>query len=148
MAFGLNDAGQLGDGTTTDRHSPVEVTAVGGENMAVSAGGVHSLVLTGDGCVMAFGYNDAGQLGDGTTSDRHSPVEVTALGGENVAVAAGYYHSLVLTGDGRVMAFGWNWYGQLGDGTTTERHSPVEVTAVGGENVAVSAGFWYSLVLM
>eukprot|EP01043_Picozoa_sp_COSAG02_P035560 COSAG02_NODE_2555_length_8532_cov_7.259900_1_plen_103_part_10 len=82
--------------------------------------------------VMAFGYNGNGRLGDGTTTDRHSPVEVTALGGENVAVSAGGGHSLVLTGDGRVMAFGYNGNGRLGDGTTTDRHSPVEVTALGG----------------
>jgi hypothetical protein len=89
--------------------------------------------------VMAFGWNRHGGLG---------PVEVTALGGENVAVSAGVAHSLVLTGDGRVMAFGSNDYGRLGDGTTTDRHSPVELTALGGENVAVSAGRFHSLVLM
>eukprot|EP01043_Picozoa_sp_COSAG02_P076923 COSAG02_NODE_16587_length_1072_cov_3.795478_1_plen_202_part_10 len=148
MAFGHNSDGQLGDGTTTDHHSPVEVTALGGGNAEVSAGYDHSLVLTGDGRVMAFGHNSDGQLGDGTTSDRHSPVEVTALGGGNAEVSASHSHfSLVLTGDGRVMAFGHNYDGQLGDGTTTNRHSPVEVTALGGGNAEVSAGFDHSLVL-
>ena len=62
----------------------------------VAAGGYHSLVLKADGSVVAFGYNGHGQLGDGSTTDRHSPVAVAALGGDNAQVAAGGHHSLVL----------------------------------------------------
>jgi alpha-tubulin suppressor-like RCC1 family protein len=74
-AWGLNGYGQVGDGTTTERHSPVRI---GTENtwIFVSAGGGHSLALKTDGSLWAWGHNDYGQLGDGTTTDRHSPVRI------------------------------------------------------------------------
>lgn len=70
--------------------------------------------------------NDFGQLGDGTTTDRYTPVQVQGLSGV-VAVAAGSDHSLALKSDGTLWAWGYNGYGQLGDGTTTNRYSPVKV---------------------
>jgi alpha-tubulin suppressor-like RCC1 family protein len=128
-AMGRNDHGQLSDGTTTDRHMPVPVTAHGAARViAVAAGGLHSLHVTADGKLWAMGYNDDGQLGDGTTTNRHTPVPVTAHGAARViAVAAGTLHSLYVTGDGKLRAMGYNDDGQLGDGTTTERHTPVQV---------------------
>jgi alpha-tubulin suppressor-like RCC1 family protein len=99
FGFGYNGYGQLGDGTTTDHHTagstPTEIAALGADNAEVAAGGYHSLVRKADGRVFGFGYNDNGQLGDGTTTDRGTPTEITALGADNAEVAAGYYHSLV-----------------------------------------------------
>ena len=99
------------------------------------------------GRVMAFGYNNYGQLGDGSTTNRNSPVTVGALGSDNAQLVAGYYHSLVLKADGRVMAFGYNTNGQLGDGSTTQRNSPVTVGALGSDNAQLVAGGYHSLVL-
>ena len=99
------------------------------------------------GRVLAFGSNNRGQLGDGSTTQRHSPVEIASLGGDNAQVAAGASHSLILKADGRVLAFGSNKYGQLGDGSTTERHSPVEIASLGGDNAQVAAGGHHSLIL-
>ena len=74
-------------------------------------------------------------------------MEVGALGSDNAQLAAGYRYSLVLKEDGSVMAFGYNAYGGLGDGSTTDRHSPVEVAALGGDNAQLAAGASHSLVL-
>src|SRR2546423_11927064 len=72
------------------------------------------------------GLNNHGQLGDGTTTQRSTAVQVTSLTGF-VAVAAGQYHTLAVRSDGAAWAWGYNNNGQLADGTTTERHIPVQV---------------------
>jgi alpha-tubulin suppressor-like RCC1 family protein len=123
-ATGYNHFGQLGDGTTTDRSTPVQVmTGVA----AVSAGGEvssHTMILKTDGSLWATGDNDSGQLGDGTTTNRSTPVQVMS---GVVAVFAGGIHSLILKADGSLWATGNNYYGQLGDGTTTKRITPVQI---------------------
>ncbi|MEU7023832.1 Ig-like domain repeat protein [Streptomyces sp. NPDC046203] len=152
LSWGLNEFGQLGDGTTTNRTTPVGVDLPAGTRLtAVAAGYGHSLGLTSDGHVLAWGYNVFGQLGNGTTTDSTTPVEVSLPAGTQItAIAAGYGHSLGLTSDGRVLAWGWNDYGQLGDGTTTNRTTPVEVDLpAGAEITAVSASHtgYFSLAL-
>jgi alpha-tubulin suppressor-like RCC1 family protein len=146
-ASGYNGNGQLGDGTTTQRSTPVQVAAGVPNVVGVAAGNLHSLFLTSAGTVYASGYNGYGQLGDGTTTDRSTPVQ-GAAGVLNVAgVAAGGSHSLFLTSAGTVYASGRNDYGQLGDGTTTDRRTPVQVGAgVLSDVVGVAAG-WHSLFL-
>ena len=84
--------------------------------MAVGAGHAHSILVKEDGSVWTTGHNAHGQLGDGTTTDQHSFVEVEFHGAK--AVAAGYGTSMVLAYDGNVWAAGWNFYGQFGDGST------------------------------
>ena len=93
----------------------------------VAAGYAHSLALNSDGTVWAWGFNGGGQLGDGSTRTRYSPVQVTNLGSVS-AIAAGGSHSLALKSDGTVWAWGFNGGGQLGDGSTTNSSSPVQVT--------------------
>lgn len=108
---------------------------------AVAAGWGHNLGLRPDGTVVAWGYNIAGQLGDGTTADRSTPVRVCALGRTAPCdqflyavreVATGYAHSLALRGDGGVVAWGSNTSGQLGNGLRTVGIPvPVRVCEVG-----------------
>lgn len=120
-ASGGNSSGILGDGTTTNRSTPVRVIS---GIQAVSAGGWHSLFLKSDGTVWASGSNNYGQLGDGTTTNRLTPVQVMS-GVKSVSTGDG--NSLFLKMDSTVWASGYNNYGQLGDGTTTNRISPVQV---------------------
>ena len=124
-AWGWNPRGALGDGTETDRNTPVQVINLSGAK-AIAAGGYHSLALKSDGTVWAWGANDRGQLGDGTTIQRPAPVPVPNLSGvAGIAGSADADYTLALKGDGTVWAWGANDAGQLGDGTTTDRHAPV-----------------------
>jgi alpha-tubulin suppressor-like RCC1 family protein len=79
--------------------------------VGISAGYSHSLAVKSDGTVWSWGYNSYGQLGNGTTTQRASPVRVQGLTGI-VAVSAGGQHSLALASDGTIWAWGWNYYGQ------------------------------------
>ncbi|WP_243074190.1 fibronectin type III domain-containing protein [Microbacterium sp. SS28] len=124
---------------------PLTVPMGEGTVVAVAAGSDHSLAVTADGRVFAWGSNRVGQLGDGTTVERRSPVVVPGITGA-VAVAAGQSYSLALTEDGRIYGWGANLKGQLGDGTTTGRLSPVLVAGI-TDAVAVTAGLEHSLAL-
>lgn len=125
-AWGLNLEGRLGDGTTDDRLLPVVVALPDGPSFVdVAAGSGHALALASDGTLYAWGLNDVGQLGDGTTSARSLPGPVTAPAGTTfVAVDAGGSHALALTDGGALLAWGWNARGQLGDGSSDNRSAP------------------------
>ncbi len=123
-AFGDNNYGELGNCTTTSSASPVQVmvnstcnnprpTPLSGAT-AVSAGGSHSLALISNGTVQAWGRNDYGQLGDGSTTERNAAVPVSTLTGV-VQVAGGGYHSLALLSNSQVMGWGRGGDGELGD---------------------------------
>lgn len=145
-AAGWNAFGQLGDGTTIDRGTPVPVAGLSGV-VAISAGAYHGLAVKGDGTVWAWGWNGFGQLGDGTTEERHVPVRVGGLDDVvGATVAAGAFHSLLVATDGSVRAWGFNGLGELGDGTTVERHLPVAVAGLSGAT-AVAAGAYHSVAL-
>ncbi|MGE5701302.1 MAG: RCC1 domain-containing protein, partial [Clostridia bacterium] len=121
-AWGENKFGELGDGSETARSLPVKVVGPGGsgslENVkALAAGNNFSLVLKQDGTIWAWGNNTWGQLGDGTTDKKSTPVQATGLT-EMTAIAAGYEHAVALKQDGTVWTMGKNDMGQLGDGTT------------------------------
>jgi alpha-tubulin suppressor-like RCC1 family protein len=164
-ACGENYFGQLGDGSTQDRQVPVPVrTARRGESetevwLEIAAGGAHSLARREDGTLWAWGCNDRGQLGDGTTKTSHLPVQVRGLPPPNreiLQIAAGHQHSLaIVASPGSVWAWGSNRYGQLGDGTMGKlnpkddvRSEPVKVVGADLDNVVtVRAGWLHSLAL-
>ena len=149
-AWGANYYGQLGDGSTTDRTTPVAVALPDGVvATAVADGGSHTLALTSTGAVYAWGRNADGQLGDGTTTDAALPVAVHLPAGVRItAVAAGAGHSLALTSTGSVLAWGAGSSGQLGDGSTAGSDVPVAVQLPAGVTVtAVAAGGAHSLAL-
>ena len=140
-AWGYNNLGQLGDGTTATKSSPVSV--IGGITnwSQVSAGNYQSIGITTTGIAYGWGRNDIGQIGDGTTVAKSSPVSI--VGGITTwsQVSAGFFHGLGLTSGGIAYAWGYNNSGRLGDGTTTSRLSPV--TVIGGItnwNVISAAG--------
>ena len=113
---------------------------------AVSAGGEHSLALLGDGTVVAWGSNEWGQLGDGSTGGLSNvPVTVSGLSGVT-AISAGKYDSLALLSNGKVMAWGDDGGGELGDGKTGEGSNvPVPVSGLSGVT-AISAGKGTNLI--
>ena len=138
-AWGGNRFGQLGNNSVDDKgvSTPVPVIFPGKppevKATAIAAGTTHSLARMDDGTVWAWGHNLAGQLGIGSTVDSHIPVKVSI---NNVAVkdvmelvVVGGHHTIVRKmSDGKFLAWGYNEYGQLGDGTTTNRHEPVAIT--------------------
>jgi alpha-tubulin suppressor-like RCC1 family protein len=148
-AWGENGSGQLGDGTFVIRRTPVSVAGLSDFTVtAIATGSGHSLALLSDGTVRAWGHNRQGQLGDGTTTNRGTPVSLPGLWGATVtAIAAGQYHSLALLQDGTVWAWGSNERGQLGDGTTTDRSTPMIVAGLSGVT-AIAAGYNHSLALL
>ena len=137
-ACGENYDGQLGDGTTTDRKTPVKVMS---DVAQVSAGTYHTIILKTDGTLWACGDNLYGQLGDGTYTDRKTPVKVMS---DVAQVSAGYEHSMILKTDGSLWACGENYDGQLGDGTTTDRNTPVKVMT---DVAQMSTGGYHSMIV-
>jgi len=95
----------------------------------IAAGNFHSLFLCTGGAAQAVGWNENGQLGDGTTVDQSTPVQVSGLTGIT-SLAAGGYHSLFLKNDGTVWVVGDNDFGQLGDGTIVDTSTPVQVAGL------------------
>ncbi len=134
-SWGLNLHGQLGTGDVLDQKLPVSVSTSGVLSnktvVAIAAGLSFSLALADTGELFAWGDNEYGQLGDGTTSERHSPVlvgQTGALAGKRVAaMTTGAAHALAVTSDGILVAWGLNEAGRLGDGTGQSRSAPVPV---------------------
>jgi alpha-tubulin suppressor-like RCC1 family protein len=137
--WGYNHYGELGDGTTADRRTPVAVNALARVS-AIAVGYLHACALTTAGGVKCWGYNGYGQLGDGTTINRHVPVDVAGLAHGVVAITAGGGHSCALTSRGGVVCWGSNYVGELGDGTTTRRLTPVSVAGLARGIAAIAAG--------
>jgi hypothetical protein len=146
-AWGSNAFGQLGDNTATARVSPVSVVGGFSDWTGVSAGGSHSLGTRADGTVWAWGGNLNGQLGDGTITDRSSPVSVVGGFSDWTGVSAGNSHSLGTRADGSAWAWGNNVQGRLGDLTVTNRSSPVSVAGGFSDWVTITAGNAHSLAL-
>jgi len=154
-AWGQNDRGQLGDGTIINRRTPVRImedviyAAAGWKRTdgGLGAGGaarlwVHSVAITSDGSLWAWGDNNAGQLGDGTLVNKRSPVRVME---DVTAVSAGDMFTMVIRGDGSLWAWGQNDRGQFGNDTYTNSRHPVRIM----ENVAsVYAGDSYTMVIL
>lgn len=123
--WGLNDRGQLGDGTTTDRWLPTQIGATATWS-GVSTGGFHSCGLRSDGTLWCWGANESGQLGNGMTMDSPTPVPVSSAASWGVGSAA-YGHSCGVQIDGSPWCWGLNGSGQLGDGLMMDSPTPVQV---------------------
>jgi len=136
-AWGDNLYGQLGNGTVVNSSVPVRIPLPGGARAtAVGAGDSHSLVVTSTGRIFAWGRNDFGQLGDGTTTQSDSPVavhlppgvvasEVVAGGVSPTAAHPESDYSVALTATGAIYAWGGNSHGQLGNGSKAGSELPV-----------------------
>jgi len=152
--FGNNFYGQLGRSTNagTSNPNPVSTLVAGLSHVtAIAAGQAHTLVLRSDGTVWGFGTNSAGELGEAIPVGEMTTTPVKIPGLSNIiSIAAGSGHTLALGADGNVWAFGYNYFGQLGNATNN---------GVGGSNptptkielltsvAAISAGTNYSLAL-
>lgn len=143
--WGHNNHGQLGDGTTLDSTTPVDVSGLASDVTAIDAGNQYTCALMSNGGAKCWGLNYNGLLGDGTSADRHTPVDVSGLTSGVIAIrgsGAGGGHTCALTDGGGVKCWGWNAYGQLGDGTTVNRYTPVQVSGLTSGARDVALGTW------
>jgi alpha-tubulin suppressor-like RCC1 family protein len=158
--WGNNGLGQMGDGTTVSKSVPTDVTssfglAVDETITKIEFGLYFSTALTSDGRYFTWGYNNSGQLGNGSisTTPIATPIEMdlAVFGGETITdISAGYSHAAVITSSGKLYTWGLNNNGQLGDGTQVSSSTPTEVPAsnFGGETIAsVQLGFVYSTAI-
>ncbi|HRJ40908.1 MAG TPA: hypothetical protein PL105_03465 [Caldilineaceae bacterium] len=144
--WGYNKYGSLGDGTTEDRRTPVDVVGLSSGVAAITSG-VHTCALTTAGGVKCWGYNYSGHVGDGTTETRITPVDVIGLSSGVVAIASHWQHTCALTTAGAVKCWGHNKYGGLGDGTTEDRRTPVDVIGLGNGVAAIATGVGHTCAL-
>jgi alpha-tubulin suppressor-like RCC1 family protein len=145
MGYNLN--GQLGDGTYgnlyTHNSTNLPEQIIASNVIAIAAGSAHSLFIKGDGSLWAMGWNQYGQLGDGTFLTTNAPQQIVA---SNVtAVAAGQYHSLFIKSDGSLWAMGYDNVGQLGDGNYTQTNRPEQIVA--SNITAIAAGAYHSIFI-
>jgi alpha-tubulin suppressor-like RCC1 family protein len=142
-SWGYNLNGQLGNGTNTSSGLPVKVLLPAGVTATKAAAGADfSLAVGSDGKLYSWGLNLNGELGNGTVTNSTTPVVVSLPAGVTAtAVSAGDAHSVALGSNGSVYDWGYNGFGQLGNGTTTDSHVPVKVTLPAGETpIAVATG--------
>jgi alpha-tubulin suppressor-like RCC1 family protein/phosphatidylethanolamine-binding protein (PEBP) family uncharacterized protein len=144
--WGGNGTGQVGDGSNSDRKTPVSIISSGMSQ--VSAGLSHTCAVSTSGGVQCWGNNNNGRLGDGTITNRWNPVGVSGLSSNVTQVAAGFHHSCALLDSGAVKCWGRNSDGALGDGTTTDRWTPVDVSGLssGVSQIATGGGFSCALL--
>ena len=138
--WGVNYSGQLGDGRTfTSRSIPVQVTGLNANVTAIAAGSYYSCAIQNS-TVKCWGWNEYGQLGDGTYRSRNTPEQVDRLTANVTAIAGGFSHTCAIQ-NGAAKCWGWNGYRQLGDGTDRSRNAPVQVHDLSADVMAIAAGF-------
>jgi alpha-tubulin suppressor-like RCC1 family protein len=144
-AWGDNTYGQLGDGTAIHKSSPVQNILGGNTWSVISSGDSHALAIKTDGTLWAWGINDFGQLGDSTVIAKSSPVQIPGTTWKTVI--AGVKHSAAIKNDGTLWLWGansGNYVGLLGDGTSTNKSSPVQIIS-GGTWKQVACGNTHNL---
>lgn len=147
--FGANGSGQLGDGTKASRRTSVAVVGLSAPVRTVAGGGSHTCALTTTGGVKCWGSNSSGQLGDGTTTDRATPVDVGGLTSGVVAIGAGSAHTCALLQTGGVKCWGANTSGQLGINWRASRQelTPADVSELQLGAVDLAVGSFHNCVV-
>src|SRR5664280_898362 len=142
--WGYNGNAQLGDNTTTNRLTPVAVQQGAVTFTSITAGGWHTCGLTSEGAAYCWGYNGYGQVGDNATTQRSTPVAVQQGAVTFTSITASSYYTCGLTSAGAAWCWGANWYGQLGDNSTTQRSTPVAVQQGAVTFTSITASSYYT----
>jgi alpha-tubulin suppressor-like RCC1 family protein len=139
--WGANWSGQLGDGHVHFPYSNIPVQIMSSGVSSVALGGDHTCAVKTDGSLWCWGRNNYGQLGDGHVHDPYSNTPVQIMSSGVSSVALGFYHTCAVKTDGSLWCWGYNYYGQLGDGTNIDSDTPVPITS-GVSSVAL--GFYHT----
>lgn len=145
--WGLNDKGQLGNGSTANSNIPVDVSGLSSGVAAVAAGTAHTCALTTAGGVKCWGWNDKGQLGNDSTTNSKVPVDVMGLSSGVEAIAAGHYQTCAVTASGGVKCWGGNVFGELGIDSVIDSYVPADVVGLSSGMTAIAAGEHVSCAL-
>ena len=140
-SWGSNSNGYMGDNTITHRSSPVQTVAGGTNWKQVSCHYFDTAAIKTDGTLWCWGNNNAGTMGDNTTTNRSSPVQTVTFGTNWKQVSVGMRITAAIKTDGTLWTWGANYYGQLGDNTTTNRSSPVQTVTFGTNWKQVACGY-------
>lgn len=128
MCWGYNAHGELGNGTNENQIAPVKVLELGMGAGRIDSKSYHTCALTNDNIIKCWGVNSKGQLGNGTDENRALPDIVNGLPNNSVrSITVGVSHTCAVSTDNRAMCWGYNAYGEVGDGTKTIRQIPVNV---------------------
>ena len=127
-ACGRNDYGQLGLGDNTNRNTFTQVTTNADDIKSVYCGGFHTIILKNDGTLWSTGYNGYGQLGLGDNKTRSTFTEITTNTDDIKLVYCSNIHTLILKNDDTLWSTGYNTYGQLGLGDTSDRNTFTKIT--------------------
>ena len=146
--WGNNSSGQLGNGTLTTSRVPVDVSGLTSGVSEISTGSSHSCAVTTSGGVKCWGSNSNGQLGNGTTTNSSTAVDVTGLSSGVEAVATGSAYSCALTTAGGVKCWGSGAYGQIGNGSFSDQTTPVDASGLTSGVSRVAAGLWHVCAAM
>jgi alpha-tubulin suppressor-like RCC1 family protein len=145
--WGFNGTGNLGNGTDgLAQATPVIPIGMGSLVLGVTSGGLHSCAVKVGGTAYCWGENADGQLGTGGSTRQLSPVLVNGLASQVDTIVAGFFHSCAIIEGGDVRCWGRNSFGELGDGSTTTRRTPVEVAGL-GSIVSLGAGDSFTCAL-
>jgi len=146
--WGRNRFGQVGDGTTTDRYAPTQVTGLTSGATQVTAEGSYACAILSNGSVSCWGYNGQGNLGDGTTTNRYIPTQVSGLTSGVSQIIARSYTACALLTTGSLKCWGSNNHGQVGDGTTTDQYTPTQVAGLTSGVESISVGSYFACALL
>src|SRR6266567_3537863 len=127
--WGSGHFGALGTGQTAAQDQPQQITRPTAGWASVTAGWNYGCATRSDGSLWCWGYNAFGELGIGTTTNAARPNQVTTPASTGwTSVTAGIYHTCATRSDATLWCWGWNGYGQLGIGSTTDQDRPQQVT--------------------
>lgn len=138
LCWGLNESGQVGDGTNLNQLKPVFVEELD-DVIDLTAGSLHTCALKSNGEVWCWGENGSGQIGNNTTTDTNLPVQVMGLPDEAIDISGGEEFTCALLKDLEVWCWGENGLGQLNNGSTQNSSQPVKSILANTQN-AISAG--------
>ncbi|RZF46926.1 hypothetical protein LSTR_LSTR013238 [Laodelphax striatellus] len=146
-SWGSSKYGQLGVGKVMQSSQPRLIESLAHSRVVtVECGQYHSMALTDDGKLYTWGWGVHGQLGHGSVEDHHYPTLVQNLSNEMcVSCSGGHAHTLALTAEGRVWAFGSSVFGQLGTGNNVKSSRPVQVYGLPEKIVMISTAYFHNV---